>query len=186
MKKQLGILLLTAALAGCATTYQPTGATGGFKEMELKPDIWHVAFSGNGYTTVETVQTYWLYRCAELALEKGFDGFEVISHIQLVLPLSPEQFFADDAPIKPARSAGPVYTPIYIPSGNGARKPLLEADIRLLKNPISVAPPRVFDALELKTVLDPYVFGKKCSTDNVCPHVHEYLHPKGKFDKPAI
>jgi hypothetical protein len=50
-----------------------------------------VRFDGNGYTTRETVQTYWLYKCAQLALEQGFTGFEILSDIRFVMrPLMPD------------------------------------------------------------------------------------------------
>jgi hypothetical protein len=70
------------ALASCATPYAPTGITGGFDAKELREDVYRVSFSGNGYTTNETAQTYWLYRCAELALEKGYYGFEILSDMR--------------------------------------------------------------------------------------------------------
>jgi hypothetical protein len=44
-----------------------------------------VSFQGNGLTSQESVQTYWLYRCAGLALEKGFAGFEILSDMHFVM-----------------------------------------------------------------------------------------------------
>ncbi len=187
MKKIFIACALAIFLSGCATPYQPTGMTGGFRELQLKEDIWRIGFSGNGYTTHETAQTYWLYRCSELALEKGFDGFELLSNIQLVLPFSPEQFFGTQEGFKPTKNAAPVYVPIYT---DQSRFPRIEADIRFLKKPFEPAPPKVFDAHELKSTLDPIMQTEKCSaggtSGNVCPHLHEYLFPKGKFDTPQI
>jgi len=55
----------------------------------------------------------------------------------------------------------------------------------LLKTPFETAPPKIFDAALLKAALDVYVRGTKCETNsrggNVCPHVHDYLFPKGKL-----
>jgi len=68
------------------------GFTGGFDVQELRPDVFRVSFQGNGYTTRETVQVYWLYRCAQLAIEKGFNGFEILSDMQFSMRRPP----ADD------------------------------------------------------------------------------------------
>lgn len=64
--------------------------------------------------------------------------------------------------------------------------PEIVADIRLLRAPISEARPKVFDATKLQKALDPYVNSEeKCSSGNVCEHVHKYLHPEGTFDTEA-
>ena len=78
-------LMLTAAavtLVSCATPYQESGFTGGAYVKELRPDVFRVSFGGNGFTTKESVQVYWLKRCADLAVEKGFTGFEILSDMQ--------------------------------------------------------------------------------------------------------
>ena len=82
MKMALLGVLLAAALAGCqATRYQPVADAGGFAELELTDGIWRIRFMGNAYTTQETARTYWLYRSAELAISKGYEGFEVLPQI---------------------------------------------------------------------------------------------------------
>ena len=154
MRMALLGLLLAAALSGCqATRYQPSADSGGFAELELIDAVWRVRFMGNAYTTRETAQTYWLYRSAELALAKGYDGFEVLPQIGMV------RSHGD------ARSTGSVL--------------VIEGEIRLLKAPFELAPPRTFNALVLKAALDPHVNGAKCDTrttsGNVCPHAHDYL-----------
>jgi hypothetical protein len=58
---------------------------GGLDAKELRPDVDRVSFQGNGFTTRESVQVYWLNRCAELAIEKGYAGFEVLSDMQFVM-----------------------------------------------------------------------------------------------------
>lgn len=68
-----------ALLGGCATTYEPRSATGGYQERAVGPNRWYVEFFGNGKTTRDTVSAYWLYRCAELTSQKGFDYFVIIS-----------------------------------------------------------------------------------------------------------
>jgi len=160
-------LLMLVILCACATPYGSSGLTGGYTEKELEPGIWRITYGGNGFTTRETVQTFWLYRAAELSLEKGYDGFEIISPIQMIsVPVSPD----GQARLYPAQ----VFIPLYIPE---APKPEMIADIRVLKGPIKQAPPKVFDAADLKERLQQYVKGKLCDAGNVCPHVHHYLMP---------
>lgn len=65
-------------LSGCATTYQPQGATGGFSNTALAPDVQSVRFAGNGYTSAEDAQDFAMLRAAELMREGGFPYFIVI------------------------------------------------------------------------------------------------------------
>lgn len=165
-------------LLGCATPYQELTAftmSGGYSAKQLEQDIYRVEFSANGYASRETAQTYWLFRCAELTLEKGYDGFEILSNINLVMPVTPELFFASDYQL---RQAAAVYIPVYNDDSN---KPYIQADIRLLRRPFVEAPPKVFVASKLRDALKPYAMGEKCSMGNVCEHVHRYLFPDNKF-----
>jgi hypothetical protein len=167
------------ALASCATPYQRLSAltyTGGYADKDLGRDVWRVTFSANGGTSRETAQTYWLWRCSELAVEKGFDGFELLSDMRLSQWHSPTQ----NPEVSDARAMPVTYIPIYIPQDQG-NKPLLEGDIRLLKSPLAVAPPKVFDARRLHDALRPYVEPLLKSRGNVKPHIHEYLLPTGKL-----
>jgi len=207
---------LAVILASCATPYQQGGITGGSDVKELRPDVYRVSFQGNGYTTRESVQVYWLYRCAELAIEKGFWGFEILSDMQFVMrrppeqerigaplassiaslrtriPVSPDEaapvaLWRHDidlanrwpAPTRLARGGG---TFIYVPGGGaGPPKPGIEGDVHFLSKPVPLAPPKIFNARELMAQLEPLVKAERCSLGNICPHVHEYLLPKGKL-----
>lgn len=171
------IILVTCFLGGCATEYQDSSGafTGGYSVKNLEGNIYRVSFYGNGYTSKETVQTYWLYKCTEVAIDEEFDGFEILSHITLTRNYSIENFFDSENSYKKAQ----IY---YIPMDT-APKPEMTADIRLMKRPFDVLPPKIFDAKRLQEALSPYVFPeKKCSSGNVCEHVHKYLHPEGKFE----
>src|SRR4051812_41691805 len=84
MMAAVGAAALT--LVSCATPYDQYGLLGGFDAKELRPDVYRVSFQGNGFTTKESVQVYWLNRCAELAIEKGFAGFEILSDMQFAMP----------------------------------------------------------------------------------------------------
>lgn len=175
--KSLFILLVVTFLAGCATPYQDSSGafTGGWDVKHLEGDIYRVSFYGNGYTSSETVQTYWLYKCSELAIEKGFDGFEILSHISLTKNIPVEQLFSQEPLFKKAQ----VY---YVPMDTGP-KPQITADIKLLRAPLEGQPPKIFDAVKLEDAIDDYMEGEKCSMQNICEHVHKYIHPEGKFEQ---
>jgi hypothetical protein len=65
-----GVLVGACILAaGCATKYGGPTAAGGFKDSPVNERLVKVSFTGNGYVTSEKIQTYALYRCAELARE---------------------------------------------------------------------------------------------------------------------
>ncbi len=78
------VLSLGAALSACetATPYQPaqpgSAQAGGYSEVKIEPDRFRVTFAGNSMTTRATVESYLLYRAAELTLNQGFDWFETI------------------------------------------------------------------------------------------------------------
>ncbi|MBL8536267.1 MAG: hypothetical protein JNM59_02560 [Hyphomonadaceae bacterium] len=70
-------------LAACATAtpYQPAapsaGAAYGFSEQQIESNRVRITFRGNSLTDRETVETYMLYRAAEVTLERGHDYFIV-------------------------------------------------------------------------------------------------------------
>jgi hypothetical protein len=72
-----GVFLATTLVA-CATSYQPTGFTGGFSDTQLAPDVFRVSFSGNGFTSPDRVQDFALLRAAELTLQHGARYFAVM------------------------------------------------------------------------------------------------------------
>lgn len=78
----LAVLALAVALTGCATTtaYQAKApnSTQGFADTKLEDNRYRISFSGNTVTSRETVETYLLYRAAELTLAQGFDTFLVV------------------------------------------------------------------------------------------------------------
>jgi hypothetical protein len=87
---RLRSLALTAALAAglglaaceTATPYQPltkgSAVSGGFTNQQLDADHFRVTFQGNSLTDRETVETYLLYRAAEVTVDHGFDWFEMV------------------------------------------------------------------------------------------------------------
>jgi hypothetical protein len=170
------IAVSVALLTGCATAYEPESFSGGFSERQIDTDTWSIRFGGNGYTTAETVQTYWLYHCAEFALSRGYEGFRIVTPMNLAR-FDPAREPRDGALIKVrgGHASGGVVT-YYGYSAPLAPKPTLVGVIQLLHAPLRAVPEQhVFDAAVVAASLERYVKGEKCG-GNVCPHVHSYLY----------
>ena len=54
------------------------GATGGFSVLQLAPDVYRVAFRGNGYSSPDRVVDFALLGAAELTLQRGARHFVVL------------------------------------------------------------------------------------------------------------
>jgi hypothetical protein len=80
----IAALLAPLALWACTTPtpYQPlasgTAVSGGYADQALDDTHFRVSFRGNDMTSREQVETYLLYRAAELTSAKGFDWFEMV------------------------------------------------------------------------------------------------------------
>lgn len=77
MRNISAIAAMGCALAGCATQYGGMGFTGGHAEQAGPGKLQKVDFHGNGFIAADTVQKYALYRCAELAKQKGKQHFVI-------------------------------------------------------------------------------------------------------------
>src|SRR5262249_9009450 len=141
--KSIVVAFLVVMLAGCTTPYGKMGLTGGYSEKQVSENVWHVHYLGNGFTTMETVQTMWLYRCASLTLEKGFAGFEIVTPVTFselrrgrhtLLQRTGGSFSSNLQAI----------TPFVIgqAAANAAMQPMptFDADIRLLNAPFTAVP----------------------------------------------
>ena len=75
VSRSLGIILCALALTACA----PAGPTGfgpalgpyGYSEQKLESGAWKVSFTGNRQTERNAVETYALYRAAQITLKQG-------------------------------------------------------------------------------------------------------------------
>jgi len=80
----IAALLAPLALWACTTPtpYQPlasgSAVSGGYSDQALDDTHFRVSFRGNDMTSREQVETYLLYRAAELTSAKGFDWFEMV------------------------------------------------------------------------------------------------------------
>ena len=81
MLRTLTVISLAAMLASCAsgpTPYAPAGESRyGLTEQQVESDRFRISFSGNSLTDRDTVETYLLYRAAELTLDQGYDYFRL-------------------------------------------------------------------------------------------------------------
>src|ERR1700742_1367227 len=83
MKRPITAAIAALVLSGCvtATPYQRASkhtSAEGYSEQRLQDDRWRVTFSGNEVTSRQTVDSYMLFRAAELTLTSGFDWFETV------------------------------------------------------------------------------------------------------------
>ena len=81
MKHLIPALAALVLLGACATAtpYQPlSGSGGGYSDQQIENNRFMVSFSGNSLTDRQTVETYLLYRAAELTSQSGFDHFRMV------------------------------------------------------------------------------------------------------------
>ncbi|MCY4362884.1 MAG: hypothetical protein OXE42_11985 [Gammaproteobacteria bacterium] len=71
------IYLVILLLAGCATSYQPKGLTGGFSEIQIAEGTYQITFEGNAYTDKRKTIDFTLLRSAEITLENGYRYFVI-------------------------------------------------------------------------------------------------------------
>lgn len=82
MRLTLLAVAATVLLAACATStpYGPAASAGGFgfSEQKIEEGKYRITFRGNSSTTREQVETFLLFRAAELTVQSGFDHFIVL------------------------------------------------------------------------------------------------------------
>jgi hypothetical protein len=163
MNKKLQILILflfSTVLLGCATAYGPHGLTGGYKERQLAENEYIVSFFGNGNTPGQSVWNYWIYRCAELTLDNGYEYFELLPSDEHALLDSPEgenlavfTMLAGDNKMSDGKArVHPVYyytTTVTTYSSKGI--------VKMYKSPVPKDTGLLLDAGVIKRFLSPYV-----------------------------
>jgi hypothetical protein len=77
--KWFSLFVCAAVLSACATPYQPMSTFGGYREIQLAPDIYRVMFFGDGYTNSELAVEYALRRCAEVTQQNGYRYFGILA-----------------------------------------------------------------------------------------------------------
>jgi hypothetical protein len=179
------LLTLAAAAAACVggwavaadTPYQPkSAATGGvgYGQERLDATHWLIKFVGDRDMDRHTVETYLLYRAAELTVKKGGDWFETSGDDTAVKRVVPDRLKPADATVpgygwgwRPHwsyfqvehvvkfRPGAPNSTvPVRGPSAPPTQRYVATAQISIGKGP-QPKDRRVFDARELMAQLGP-------------------------------
>lgn len=82
MKLRFASALAALTLLGAcatATPYQAAiGTQKGYVDQQIESDRWQISFAGNSLTDRQTVETYLLFRAAELTDQEGYDHFRVV------------------------------------------------------------------------------------------------------------
>ncbi|HYF24044.1 MAG TPA: hypothetical protein VD929_11665 [Caulobacteraceae bacterium] len=175
MKRFLVLSAAALALSACATAtpYQPArpGYTqsGGYSEYRIEADRWRVNFAGNSITSRETVETYLLYRAAELTVQNGYDWFALVNRATE----RDTRYVATPDPFYSSRF-GPYWSPYWRYYRRGAWSPWgptwgsdfdvreidrYEANAELImgRGPKPANDPHAFDAREVMANLGPRI-----------------------------
>lgn len=150
------ILIVTLFLFGCATPYGPRGLTGGFKDRKIDDNTYIVSFFGNGKTPEQKVWNYWMYRCAELTLEKGYQVYALEpsnEHAKDDAAPQPLAFTTLPVPQHDAPLTKVYYTYSYIQVTTYSSK----AFVKMYKLPMDHSVVGLLDAQEVKKMLKPYI-----------------------------
>jgi len=158
MLRFLALILLAAALAGCAkpALYQPLHDDVGYGEQQLEGNRYRVWFAGNSATPRETVEDYVLYRAAELTLEKGYDYFVLSDR-------STQGEKNDNGGVSLGIGGfhfgghGGVSIGVGTGIGGGNSKYYGQADAVLMKGKKPASNASAFDAREIKASLEPSI-----------------------------
>ena len=74
----IGIMMLTASLAGCATKqYTPLVRADNDQVEQLTENVFRVEYAVSAFTPQTTLDRFFIRRCAELTLREGYDYFHV-------------------------------------------------------------------------------------------------------------
>lgn len=164
--RKLMLAAVAGLLAACATAtpYQPApGGAGayGFSEQQIENNRVRITFRGNTVTDRETVETYLLYRAAELTLQSGRDYFIVAnrdteehSRLQGTGMYRP-RFAFDYWYFSPRRGWSPWYDPFWDEPTSYREVTRYEAvaEIAMFEGEKPANDPNAFDAREVQANL---------------------------------
>jgi hypothetical protein len=165
----IALAFTLSILAGCATPYQSFGFGGGYKDTRIDDETYRVQFSGNGYATRDRVHKFFMYRCAELTKQAGFQYF-------MIVPASTVGDNGSRASV--VRSSGFDHSqmrkvhsvPIFIYSGGGgvSRSWTDTATIRMFNDDSVFRAQTVgWDAVEILDQLGPFVRSNGKTRENL-------------------
>ena len=164
--RMLMLAAVVGLMAACATAtpYQaapPGQSTYGFSEQQIENNRVRITFRGNTVTDRETVETYLLYRAAELTLQGGRDYFVVAnrdteehSRLQSTGPHYPS-FWYDYRFFSPRHGWSPWYDPFWSDYSSYREVTRYEAvaEIAMFSGRKPADDPNAFDAREVQANL---------------------------------
>lgn len=158
------------ALAACTTPYQPRGSLGGFTDRKLGAGHYSVEFAGNANTSAALVADMYIYRCAELTVQDGYDLFRSAPPGTATANGFMQPMANEDAagPAQPTdfRSAGTTYVPVYVPSTPRTTHRLV-GDVHMARYADVPSNMRAWDARAVIKQLEPVVRGGSGKTFTV-------------------
>ncbi len=162
--RTLVLAALAGLLAACATATPYQAASGdryGFEEQRIEANRVRITFRGNTVTDRDTVETYLLYRAAEVTLQNGLDYFIVAnreteehSRLQGYGPRYP-RFAFDYWYFSPRRGWSPWYDPFWDEPMSYREVTRYEAiaEIAMFDGAKPEDDPNAFDARDVQTSL---------------------------------
>ena len=161
--RTLLLALATGLLAACATAtpYQAANTDRyGFQEQRIENNRVRITFRGNTLTDRETVETYLLYRAAEVTLESGNDYFIVANRAtdedtRVRRDPYPSRFGYDYWYFSPRRGWSPWYDPFWDEPSSYREVSRYEAvaEIAMFDGAKPTNDPDAFDAREVQANL---------------------------------
>jgi TonB family protein len=156
--RTLGAILAVASLSACATGYQANGITGGYTEKRITDSAYVVTFGGNGFATKDRIYYFWMYRCAELTMEKGYSLFSIRLNQSTGInspagSVRPAVYYPEDGPAVVKTSS----VPIFVPGGGASAHWTFSGTVLMYQKPL---PPELLGAVDAQAVVDalkPYV-----------------------------
>lgn len=127
MKKALFSLLVGISafspMAYGAAEFKPFDGFQGYQDIQVSQNLYYVAYHGNRDARYEEVVAAWGRRAAQLCAQATTTHYVELLH--LLEPLTKKEmdtFVAFEPAPRMTHAAGPVYIPIYIPSGPRAAR----------------------------------------------------------------
>ncbi len=80
VSRLISVLAFCSALAACGVPYKPAlfPGAGGYSSTDINATTVNVNFLTGRTADEGTARDYALYRCAEITLERGYDGFVIL------------------------------------------------------------------------------------------------------------
>lgn len=149
---------LPFALAGCATGYQAHGITGGYSERRISDSAYVVTFNGNGFASHDRVYNFWLYRCAELTLSRGYALFSARAD------QASAQSASEDTRARPAVYRGTegaaltnvAFVPMFIPERTPTEW-VVSSTVLMYRAPLAPEVIWALDAQKIRDALKTYI-----------------------------